>query len=591
MTPTPQPSLSASPSGAGPVSGRFVVFAAGCLLAATACFSLFPFSGQAVQKETNARIVQELNPTAWKLSPEAEHLYYYLLLSDALAGNSPLVVAHALKGLLKLDPSLPVFQDSTTILLSRGEFEAAEQTAAEGLKHFPDDTDLLLLLAGAYTETGKAGKAISMLEEHRKRKPDAARLREALVRLYLNEGMDKKASDLLASIPEAEQSTESELFRAGVLTSVGRYTEAKELLHKLLQADAELYEAWLELAFIYEREKNVEEALNAYQKASAFIEDTPELLLRTASLHLAAERPDKALEALDSGTPSGPFFLQASLRFSDAGYYKEAEQLLDKAEKNGVPAGETALLRSLFRMEISENPQDALAPLESVEPDSPLYWSALQQKSRIYLRAENYNKALAVAREAREKFPEHKELWGMEAYVLARMSKVDDAEKLLQESLKQYPGDEDLLFSLGTVQHEQGREAEAMKTMEQIITINPRNYQALNYVGYTLADNNVELKRAMTLITAALEQNPDADFIVDSLAWVQYRLGMFEEAWKSINRCLVLGGDEAAIWEHYGDIALALGKKDEAVKGYTQSILRKPGNIDAVRKKLTRLKK
>jgi tetratricopeptide (TPR) repeat protein len=217
--------------------------------------------------------------------------------------------------------------------------------------------------------------------------------------------------------------------------------------------------------------------------------------------------------------------------------------------------------------------------------------TALLQKTRVYLQARDYAKAYETARQGRERFPDFKELWGMEAYALVKLQEGPQAEKLIRRALKRYPDDEQILYALSVVQDETNRKAEAMKTMETIIGINPKNYQALNYVGYSLAEQNRDLSRAHELITAALEQNPDAAYIVDSLAWVQYRQGKFMDAWESINRCIDLGGDdEATNWEHYGDIALALNKKDEAVKGYSEALSREPDNVRELQRKLTRLK-
>ena len=544
----------------------------------------------AAREPTARELAAMTDPSFWRLSPEAEHLYYYLLLSEGLADNSQLVIAHALRGLLKLDPSLPVYQDSATILLARGEYLAAQNTAASGLRQFPGDSLLTLLLAGAYSENDEVKKAISLLETFLKKTPDDAQVTEELVRLYLRDGQDKKASDLLARLPKSDDSPEAELFRAGVLSTVGRNTEARQILQKLLADNPSLFEAWLELAYLFENDNNYSEAVRAYSRAAELMPDNPELWLRIASLHIRQNDPDKALEAMYRAAPSAPLYIQAAVAFTEEGFYGQALLMLDKAEKNGAGPDETALLHSMILEESTNDPLAGLGPLELVPETSPWYSSALHQKARLYMAAGDYKKAHAVALEARKRFPDRKELWGVEAYALLKLRKGGEAEKLLKQALKQYPGDEDLLFSLGSIQHDAGKEADAMRTMEQLITINPKNFQALNYVGYSLAESGKELKRALTLVTAALEQRPDADYIMDSLAWVQFRMGDHEKAWDSINKCLGMGGDDAAIWEHYGDIALALGKKEEAAKGYAESIARNPDNIDAVRKKLTKLK-
>jgi tetratricopeptide (TPR) repeat protein len=278
------------------------------------------------------------------------------------------------------------------------------------------------------------------------------------------------------------------------------------------------------------------------------------------------------------------------MRFAAAKYYDEARLLLLRARDEGANKDEVALVSSMITQESAENPLDALKDLDSIDPESKFYPSALQQKARVYLQVKDYAKAHQTARMARELFPDVRELWGLEAYALVKMQDGPEAEKLLREALARYPDDEHILYSLGVVQDESDKKADAMRTMEKIIDLNPTNYQALNYVGYSLAESNRDLDRALALIVSALEQNPEAYYIVDSLAWVQYRQGRFQEAWDSINRSIALGGDEATIWEHYGDIAKALYKKDEAIRGYSEALARDPDNVSELRRKLVGLK-
>lgn len=566
------------------------------MLALLAC--LFCSSGCAEQiaespaeELTERQLAADIDPAAWHLSKEGQRLYYYLLLAEAIADNSEEVLSEALKNLLELDPSLPIFQDSATIHLSRGDFEEAERTALEGLKHFPGDSLLTLLLAGAYSENDQQPKAIGILEEFIKQNPEEQDIAEELVRLYLNEGQEDKAAELLSKLPEKAKTLDSELFRARVLASVGRTAEARKSLQELLKKSPDMFEAWVELGFLSEREKESNEAIKAYERALELMPDNPEIYFRIALLQIQSKQPDKAMETLNKASPSQGLFIQAALRFADGKYFREAEILLDKAAQAGADPDEIALFSSMFKQEGGKDPKDGLAPLKSISADSKLYPSALQQQIRIYIQAKEYAKAHSVAKEGRVLFPDRRELWGLEAFSLVKLKEGAQAEELLRKALQQYPGDEQILFSLATVLDELDKKEQAMAAMEQIISANSKHYQALNYVGYTLAEKNIELERAYELIRAALEQSPDSDYIIDSLAWVQYRLGHFEEAWESINRCITLGGDEATMWEHYGDIAFVLGKFDEAAKGYTEAIVRKPDNIAEVRKKLAALQK
>ncbi|MDR2604134.1 MAG: tetratricopeptide repeat protein [Desulfovibrio sp.] len=523
--------------------------------------------------------------------PESQHLYYYLLLSQGLHDNARDVVFAALRGLLALDPALPVFQDGVTILLSREEYDEAEKIAAEALRSFPDDPLLAMLSAGVHSARGRADAAQALLEEFLAKHPDAREVREELIRLYIKDDKHDKVKELLPDLPSADNSPEAELFRVGVLSTVGRTAEAKALLRELLEKKPMFVEAWMELAYLADRDKDIAEAERAYRKVLEFMPDNREVLLRLIGLLIQAKKPDEALDTLAKAEADARLFLQAAVRLADVAAYNEAENLVKEAERRGASPDEAALVLSMIRQGSVKSPKAGLQPLARIKRDSPLYPAALEQKARIYLAAGEAEAARAAAHEGRTLFPDRRELWGMEAFALARQKKITGAEEVLKEALKRHPDDEDLLFSLGNIQDEAGKKEAALSAMEKILAVNPENYQALNYVGYTLADRNTDLDRALALITRALEQNPEADYIVDSLAWVQYRLGRYEEAWASIKRCVGLGGDDAVIWEHYGDIALAVGRKDEAAHGYRQAVQRDAADKKALRRKLNALGK
>ena len=552
------------------------------------CLALLLFSACAFAAP-GKDLARQMDPSGWNLSPRAEHLYYYLILTSALADDNAEEITIALAALLRLDPSLAVYQDSATILFSRGEFAETRATALEGLGKFPEDNLLTLILSAAYSEMDQTAEAIALLEKHSANNSTDKDAIQELIRLYINSDQLEKAAALLSRLPGTDLSVEAELFRAGVLGTVGRNAEAHAILRGLLKKEPDNFEIWLELAYLYEREEKPIDAIKAYRKIAEILPESPELHFRLATLYIEQKKPAEAMQALGATALSPQMSIQASMRFAEAGFHKEAEQALAQAGEAGGDPEQLALITSMLRQESGAPSPEALAPLDRIAPASPFHAAALQQRARIHFDAKEYEKAHAAARDGRKQYPDQKEFWGMEAYALLKQDKFTEAIALLRKSLKQYPDNPELLFALGSVLHEADKKDEAMQIMERILILDPNHYQAQNYVGYTLADDNRDLDRALALISAAHEQRPDADYIVDSLAWVQYRLGYFDLAWENITRCIKLGGDDAIIWEHYGDIALALGKKDEAIKGYTEAIARKPNNIEALREKLAPL--
>ena len=152
---------------------------------------------------------------------------------------------------------------------------------------------------------------------------------------------------------------------------------------------------------------------------------------------------------------------------------------------------------------------------------------------------------------------------------------------------RQVPESSELAFTLGSLLDSLGKRDEAMKVMQGIIASHPEHYQALNYVGYSLAVQGKDLEHALELLQRADRLAPDQFFIVDSLAWALFRLGRTEEALQNIRRAVALvPSPEAEILEHYGDIAAAAGQKEEARKAYEQDLKLKPANAESLRQRL-----
>ena len=96
--------------------------------------------------------------------------------------------------------------------------------------------------------------------------------------------------------------------------------------------------------------------------------------------------------------------------------------------------------------------------------------------------------------------------------------------------------------------------------------MSPEYHNAMNYLGYMWADINRNLDEAARLIIKANELEPDNAAYVDSLGWLYFRQGKFDEALTELLRAAELTKDEpdSTIFEHIGDAHQALGQADKA---------------------------
>jgi tetratricopeptide (TPR) repeat protein len=112
----------------------------------------------------------------------------------------------------------------------------------------------------------------------------------------------------------------------------------------------------------------------------------------------------------------------------------------------------------------------------------------------------------------------------------------------------------------------------AVELMERILVVDPANFDALNFIGYDLAERNLELERAESYVQRALELRPEDSNILDSLAWVWFRMGRFEDALELQQRVVAEQPDNAVLLDHLGDILYALGRTSEAIDAWTRAL-------------------
>uniref|UniRef100_A0A7C4AIC3 Tetratricopeptide repeat protein n=1 Tax=Fundidesulfovibrio putealis TaxID=270496 RepID=A0A7C4AIC3_9BACT len=98
------------------------------------------------------------------------------------------------------------------------------------------------------------------------------------------------------------------------------------------------------------------------------------------------------------------------------------------------------------------------------------------------------------------------------------------------------------------------------------------------------------MDRALDLVTRALSSAPENPYYIDSLAWVHFKRGDLDKAWAEIQRATSRELEDPAVWEHYGDIAKAMGNKKEAAKGYRKALEMKSPNAAEIQRKLDALK-
>jgi tetratricopeptide (TPR) repeat protein len=116
----------------------------------------------------------------------------------------------------------------------------------------------------------------------------------------------------------------------------------------------------------------------------------------------------------------------------------------------------------------------------------------------------------------------------------------------------------------------------------------PNQPDVLNYLGYSLVEQNLKLDEALGMIETAVKERPESGYITDSLAWVYYRLGRFDEAVEPMERAVELLPVDPIVNDHLGDVYWKVGRVLEAEFQWKRALSFEPEEKDAdrIRRKL-----
>jgi tetratricopeptide (TPR) repeat protein len=175
-----------------------------------------------------------------------------------------------------------------------------------------------------------------------------------------------------------------------------------------------------------------------------------------------------------------------------------------------------------------------------------------------------------------------------EAQLLREIKQWSEAYAVLQAASQRFPDDADLLYEQAMAAEKVGQLDAMEAALRRVIALKPDHAHAYNALGYSLADRNLRLAEAKTLIEKALQLTPGDPFITDSLGWVEFRLGNREEALRLLRQAYKSRPD-AEIGAHLGEVLWAMGQRDEARRVWAEASSRDAAN-DVLRETLVRLK-
>lgn len=160
-------------------------------------------------------------------------------------------------------------------------------------------------------------------------------------------------------------------------------------------------------------------------------------------------------------------------------------------------------------------------------------------------------------------------IYGAKADIYQDSGEYQQAVDVFTAALGVLPGNIDLLYSRALTAERIDRLDILEQDLRDILSQDPDNGHALNALGFTLADRTDRHQEALGYLEKAIQILPDDAAVIDSMGWVLYRLGQYDESIRYLRKALSKMND-AEIVAHLGEVLWVSGNKQEAIKVWSQ---------------------
>jgi tetratricopeptide (TPR) repeat protein len=495
----------------------------------------------------------------------------------------------AYRKVLDVDPGQAELASRVAALLARqDDFPQAIDILKDAIKAKPNASEPLLQLAFIYAKyLRRPDQAIDYVNRAIALNPRNIEAYERLCEIALAAGDEKRALQCLDRAAEVRSDEASFWTRLGKLYLAvvvkpdqplppNQAARLNEIFKRAADHAGEDPAILKEVADFYASTEQLQQAIPLYLH---LLELAPDDATATSAREKLAtgfvltNQRDKAVDMLEQLIKEHPEKYQA---------YDLLAGLLDDSARAREREKKADQAKALFAKAAANYEQSLL-----INPDRPGPYLHLAELALGPLKESE--RAVKVLTEARQHFPQTPEMVYYLAIAQREAKHSQEAVATFEEALHEAElGGADIAngrfyFDYGAAAEQAGLYDKAADLFRKSITSDPANAaDAYNYLAYMWADHNMHLEEAEQMIRVALQMNPNNGAYVDTLGWLEFRQGKFDQALTDLLRAeQKLTHDDPVVLEHIGDVCAKLNKTGQALDSWQKAL-----NLDPQNKKL-----
>jgi len=490
----------------------------------------------------------------------------------------------AYRKVLNVDPGQSDLASRVAVLLIQQEdFPQAIDVLKDAIKANPNDGEPYRQLAFIYAKyLKKTDQAVDYANRAIALNPTDIDAYQRLCEIELATGQQQKALNALDLAKKVKTNDASFWTRLGKLYAAVLFTPDAQPKPEELKRVNEIFKKAVanagddpailkDVADYYAASQQLKEAIPLYLRVIELQPDDANAREKLATGFILTDQRGKAVELLEQIIKEHPekyqpYDLLAQV-LDDEARSLQRENRLDEAKAR------FAKVAANYEQSLLINPNHVGTYLRLAE----LLLGPLKNPER----------AVKFLAEARRRFPGAPEIVYYLAIAQREAKQTQRAVATFEEALREAQLDQNneivnakFYFNYGVTAEQAGLYEKAADLLRRSIALDPTNAaEAYNYLGYMWADHNMHLDEAKEMIERALQIEPNNGSYLDSLGWVEFRQGKFDQALADLLRAVKnLDREDPIVFEHIGDTYLKLQRVPEALESWQKAFALDPKN-------------
>jgi tetratricopeptide (TPR) repeat protein len=518
-------------------------------------------------------VPEEIESTATPEQVDSSCSYFYFLWGTHAENNKRYVEAEeAFEKALICNPNSRYILRRLPILLIRmGKQHGAAKWLRTAIEQYPDDLQDRLLLARLDIRNNEIDEAIELYNELITMSPEDETLFLRLGFLYSEQDQFLEAEQIFKKALDLNpESLFAHLYLARLATRTLNMKQAEKWYSKTLAINWST-ELAFEVAEFYENQENYKKAELQYRSVvKKHPQDTRAGLGLVHTLLLQDKEKDalRVLQDLrkNSTDPAYIDLITARLYLRARKLDRAVEILEPMTLEEDNP--EAAYMLAVIHYQQNKH-DSAMTLLRTIEHESDQFEDSIYLQVRILIERQQDNQAIELIKETlTNQDVVSPGLYTLLASLYMEQKQLQKGYDLLDAALIRYPDNAQIYFEYGLLLEQDRAQMQAITLMEKVLELEPDHAEALNYLGYTWADNNINLEKALEYVKKSMRLKPGNGYIQDSLGWVYFRMGKLDRAIQEILKALEMEPEDPNIHEHLGDIYQAQGQQKKAIQAY-----------------------